>query len=66
MSFWIRRTHRWLAVVFTLTVIANLTVMGFAGQPPAAIVYAPLPPLFLMLFTGLWMLVQPLLRRRAA
>jgi hypothetical protein len=70
MSFWIRQTHRWLAVVFTLTVIANFTVMGFGGQPPAAIVYAPLPPLFLMLATGLWMFalpyVRPYLRRRAA
>jgi hypothetical protein len=65
MSIWIRQAHRWLAVVFTLTVIANLVVMGF-GQPPAAIVYAPLPPLFLMLATGLWMLAQPWLRRRAA
>jgi hypothetical protein len=66
MSFWIRRTHRWLAVVFTLTVIANVAVMGLGQQPPAWVTYAPLPPLFLMLVTGLWMFAQPYLRRRPA
>jgi cellulose synthase/poly-beta-1,6-N-acetylglucosamine synthase-like glycosyltransferase len=55
---WIRQTHRWLSIVFTLTVIANFVVMAF-GQPPAWVVYAPLPPLFLMLFTGLYMFVLP-------
>jgi hypothetical protein len=26
MSFWVRQTHRWLAMIFTLTVIANFAV----------------------------------------
>ena len=55
---WIRQSHRWLAIVFTITVIANFAAMAF-GTPPAWIVYAPLPPLFLMLFTGLVMFAQP-------
>ncbi len=59
MNFWIRQTHRWLSLVFTFTVIANFAVMGMGWQPPAWIVYAPLPPLFLMLFTGLYMFVLP-------
>jgi hypothetical protein len=29
------------------------------GQPPAWVVYAPLPPLALMLFTGLYMFALP-------
>jgi hypothetical protein len=66
MNFWIRQTHRWLSIVFTLTVIANFAVMGFGQQPPAWIVYAPLPPLFLMLFTGLYMFALPYVRRRAS
>ena len=57
-SKWIRQTHRWLAIVFTLTVIANFVAMGL-GEPPAWVVYSPLPPLFLMLFTGLYMFVLP-------
>ncbi len=55
---WVRQIHRWLSIVFTLTVVANFVAMGL-GQPPAWLVYAPLPPLFLMLLTGLYMFVQP-------
>jgi len=55
---WIRQFHRWISIVFTATVIANFVAMAF-GQPPAWIVYAPLPPLFLLLFTGLYMFVLP-------
>jgi hypothetical protein len=29
------------------------------GEPPALVVYSPLPPLFLLLFTGLYMFVLP-------
>jgi hypothetical protein len=65
MNFWIRQTHRWLSLVFTLTVIANFAVMGME-QRPAWIVYAPLPPLFLMLLTGLYMFVLPYARTRAS
>ena len=57
---WIRQTHRWLSIAFTLTVIANFVAMA-VGQPPAWVVYAPLPPLALMLFTGLYMFALPYL-----
>jgi hypothetical protein len=57
-SKWIRQTHRWLAIIFTLTVVANFATMAF-GQPPAWVVYSPLPPLFLLLFSGLYMFVLP-------
>jgi cellulose synthase/poly-beta-1,6-N-acetylglucosamine synthase-like glycosyltransferase len=62
---WIRQTHRWLSIVFTATVIANFVIMAF-GQPPAWVVYSPLPPLFLMLVTGLYMFVLPYLPKRRA
>jgi hypothetical protein len=53
-----RQVHRWLSIVFTLTVIANFIAMAF-GPPPMWIVYAPLPFLFLMLATGLFLFVLP-------
>ncbi|HJS79153.1 MAG TPA: hypothetical protein VJ748_00900 [Vitreimonas sp.] len=65
MNKWIRQTHRWLSIVFTATVIANFVIMAF-GQPPAWVVYLPLPPLFLMLVTGLYMFVLPYLPKRRA
>ena len=55
---WVRQIHRWLSIAFTATVIANFVAMGW-GEPPALVVYSPLPPLFLLLFTGLYMFVLP-------
>ncbi len=55
---WIRQGHRWLSIIFTVTVIANFVAMGL-GEPPALVVYSPLLPLFLLLFTGLYMFVLP-------
>jgi hypothetical protein len=57
-SIWIRQIHRWLSVIFTATVIANFIAMG-VGEPPSWVVYSPLLPLFLLLFTGLYMFVLP-------
>jgi len=62
---WIRQTHRWLGIVFTMTVIANIAVRAF-GEPPAWITYSPLAPLFLLLFSGLYMFVLPYIRKRGA
>jgi len=62
VSYWIRQTHRWLSIVFTLTVIANVVALargGWTVQPPPWVTYSPLPPLFLLLFTGLYMFVLP-------
>lgn len=54
----IRQVHRWLSIVFTLTVVANFVAMAL-GEPPALVVYAPLLPLFLLLGTGLYMFGLP-------
>src|SRR5437868_14666461 len=64
-SRWIRQGHRWVAMLFTLLVIANFAAYAF-GQPPMWLVYAPLPPLFLLMFSGLFMFFQPYVARRRA
>jgi hypothetical protein len=58
LSNWIRQTHRWLGIIFTLTVIANFAVRAFQ-EPPAWITYSPLPPLFLQMFGGLYLFFRP-------
>jgi cellulose synthase/poly-beta-1,6-N-acetylglucosamine synthase-like glycosyltransferase len=63
LNHWIRQSHRWLSIVFTLTVVANFAVRT-QGEPPAWVTYAPLPPLFLMLFSGLYMFVLPYVGQR--
>ena len=54
----IRQTHRGLSIVFTATVVANFIAMA-AGEPPMWLVYSPLLPLFLLLFSGMYMFVLP-------
>ena len=58
LSYWIRQTHRWLSIAFTLTVIANFVAM-VQGPPPAWVTYSPLLPLALLLFSGLYLFVLP-------
>ena len=60
---WIRQTHRWLSIVFTVTVIANFVAMS-QGTPPAWVTYSPLLPLALLLFSGLYLFVLPYAARR--
>ena len=57
-SSWIRQTHRWVAIVFTVTVIANFIALS-QGTPPPWITYSPLAPLAFLLFTGLYMFALP-------
>ena len=60
-SYWIRQFHRWVSIVFTLTVIANFVALGTGGgaMPPPWVTYSPLPPLALLVFTGLYLFGLP-------
>lgn len=58
MNNGIRQFHRWVSIIFTLTVIANFVALGL-GHQVMWLTYAPLPPLFLLLFTGLYMFALP-------
>lgn len=60
----IRQLHRWVSIVFTLTVIANFVAIAAVGTPPAWITYSPLPFLALLLFTGLYLFVLPYAAKR--
>jgi hypothetical protein len=60
---WIRQTHRWVAVAFTVTVLA--TVVALAQKEPVVWVsYTPLLPLALLFFSGLYLFVLPYLTKR--
>ncbi len=61
-SMWMRQGHRWLSIIFTAAVVANFVAMAL-GPVPAWITYSPLPPLFLMLASGLYLFALPYLRR---
>ena len=55
----IRQFHRWVSIVFTLTVITNFIALAQTrGAMPAPwITYAPLLPHALLLLTGLHLFV---------
>lgn len=60
MSKWIRQSHRWVSIAFTVAVIANFVFLSMGqGQPPAWVTYSPLLPLALLLFSGLYLFVLP-------
>ena len=55
---WIRQTHRWVSIAFTVSVI--VTFIALAQEKPVVWVsYVPLLPLALLLLTGLSLFVQP-------
>jgi hypothetical protein len=59
-----RQLHRWLSIVFTLAVVANFVALGVGpGDPSAWVTYSPLPPLALLLFSGLYLFLLPYARR---
>ena len=55
---WIRQTHRWLSIAFTMAVILNVVALG-KGQPAIWVGLLALLPLALLLFTGLYLFVLP-------
>jgi hypothetical protein len=67
LSRLIREFHRWVCIAFTLGVIANTIVIFMLGkgqQPPFWMYLFALIPLFLLLFSGLYMFVLPYVGRR--
>ncbi|MFN3536755.1 MAG: hypothetical protein ACK4Y4_04850 [Brevundimonas sp.] len=65
LSKWTRFFHRWVSMLFIVTVIAA-TVAAATGQSTQnPVFYLPLAPLFVLMITGLYMFIQPYLRCRA-
>jgi hypothetical protein len=61
---WIRQAHRWISIIFTLTVVANFAVRT-QGEPAAWITYSPLLPLALLLLSGLYLFALPYIVRNS-
>ena len=61
---WVRQIHRWVSIIFTVTVVANFVALAQAsGMPPPWVTYSPLLPLALLLLTGLYLFALPYLGR---
>lgn len=57
-SKWIRQLHRWLSIIFTLTVIVTFVALA-QPEPMVWVSYTPLAPLALLLISGLYMFALP-------
>ena len=55
---WLRQTHRWLSIVFTVAVIVNFVAM-LEKKYTAPVGLLALLPLALLLFTGGYLFLLP-------
>ncbi len=63
----IRQTHRWLSVLFTLLVLINIVINIFAAGQEQLVLWVGLStliPLFLLLFSGLYLFMLPYTAKR--
>ena len=58
----IRQGHRWISILFTLAVIANIAAMT-QGEPPIWVGLMALFPLILLLISGLYLFALPYIAR---
>jgi hypothetical protein len=55
---WIRQTHRWASIVFTVGVVVNIIALK-QEKPAVWVGLLALFPLIVLLFTGLYLFVLP-------
>jgi len=55
---WVRQTHRWLSIAFTVAVIVNIVAV-VQGKYTSRVGLLTGFPLALLLFTGLYLFVLP-------
>jgi len=55
---WIRQTHRWLSIAFTVAVIVN-AIAVLQGRYTSRLGLLAVAPLALLLLTGLYLFVLP-------
>ncbi len=66
-SMLLRQIHRWTSIIFAMIVALIFSVMGMGQEPAAWVYFLPLPPLAVLMLTGLFMFFLPYAsdRRRA-
>ena len=55
---WVRQTHRWLSIAFTVAVIVNIVAVG-QKKYSVWVGLLALLPLVLLMLTGLYLFVLP-------
>ncbi len=60
---WVRQTHRWISIAFTVAVIVNFIAVA-KGKYSGGVGALALVPLALLLITGLYLFVLPYANKR--
>jgi hypothetical protein len=63
LNAWIRQSHRWVSIAFSVVVISIFATLGLGRQPAQWVYYLPLLPLAFLALTGLYMFVLPYVTR---
>jgi hypothetical protein len=58
-NIWVRQIHRWTSITFAAVVIGIFVALGAGREPAGWVYFLPLPPLALLLLTGLYLFVLP-------
>jgi hypothetical protein len=56
---WIRQTHRWVSMGFTILSAAIFVALGVGRTPAQWVYFLPLFPLALLVLSGLYMFFLP-------
>ncbi|GAB2616434.1 hypothetical protein Aab01nite_29260 [Paractinoplanes abujensis] len=64
MKTWVRQAHRWMAVLFTVTVVATTVAITAGGESLLWVSYTPLLPLAVLFFSGLYLYLLPYRAKR--
>ncbi|MCO1654537.1 hypothetical protein [Pseudonocardia humida] len=60
----IRQFHRWTSIVFTVTVLIDTVAAVTLEAPPTWVFLLPVPPVLLLMATGLYMFALPYTAKR--
>lgn len=60
----IRQAHRWLGNLFVASVLVATFAAATEQDTESVLYYLPLPPLFFMMVSGLYLFALPYLARR--
>jgi archaellum biogenesis protein FlaJ (TadC family) len=60
----VRQTHRWLSIVFTVAVLIDTVVAVTVPDAPVWVYLLPVPPVLLLMASGLYLFALPYRSRR--
>ncbi|MCB9994619.1 MAG: hypothetical protein H6873_13305 [Hyphomicrobiaceae bacterium] len=63
-SNFIRQTHRWLSIIFIVCVLLASYAAATGQDTTSMLYYLPLPPLFILMASGLYLFFLPYVRNR--